>query len=433
MMLLCAGLLPAQWVHVITYGQSLSVGHAGSPALSATQPYSNLMWTVCGISRTASNLGALTDPDTCQAATGEGNVEDLKPGLANTATQISGGSQVYIVSQHGVSATAYLAAPPAVCLAKACTVGAGNGTTAYGTNSYADILDSVTKAYAAAVAAGKTYRVGAIVMIHGETDAANGVSAATYEADLVQLQSQLEADVKAIDGQTAGVPLLTGQMSNWTSYLDTATMPGVPAGQMQAALDYPSKIMLLGPEYIYPTYTDGVHLINTSYRELGGLAGKIVDIVARQARPWVALMPTAITISGSTITANFYVPSGSLTCDTTTFSEPVTGLCGFEFHQTGASPPTISSVSVSGSTATITLSGATAGTPYLAYARTGTAGANAGPATGPRGNLRDTDPTLDYAGDHLYDWCPSFNFALPYAWAPPAGPHTATGVKLVRH
>jgi hypothetical protein len=421
-------------VHVATTGQSLSIGHGGSPDLTTTalgSPYGNLGWTACGTARTTATIGPLAEPDVCGSITGEGNVEDLRAALGNTAAILSGDNQVYFVSEHGISGVPYHC-PTCMALDKSNTY-AG----AFGDTSYNDIINSVTVAHSAEVAAGNTYRVGAIVMIHGETDSSNGVSAAQYEADLVEYQGNLQTDIEAITGQSGIIPLITGQMSDWTSYTGVATMPGVAAGQLQAALDHPQQIMLLGPEYVYATQpVDGIHLLNTSYRALGGLAGQIVDIVSRQGKVWVGTLPTSITVAGSVITAQFHVPAGSLVCDTTTFTEPVSGMCGFEFHQTGPSPPSMLSAVPSGNTVTVTLSGPPSGTAYLAYAKTGTIGAHAGPATGPRGNLRDSDTTTDQAGDNMWHYAPSFDIALPYSWTPPAdapGSWAHTQVTLVHH
>jgi hypothetical protein len=177
--------------------------------------------------------------------------------------------------------------------------------------------------------------------------------------------------------------------------------------------------MMSGPEYVYPSDSSiGVHLTNIGYRTEGGLVGWALDTIVRQEKWWGPPLPTSITVASNIITAVF---SEAIVCDTTNFTAPVSGLCGFEFHQTGGSAPSISSVSVSGSTATITLSGSTTGTAYLAYAYTGTSGAFAGPVTGPRGNIRSTASITDAGSDTVYSYAPTFNFALPYTWSPPAG------------
>lgn len=84
--------------------------------------------------------------------------------------------------------------------------------------------------------------------------------------------------------------------------------------------------------------------------------------------------------------------------------------------------PTISALpTVSGDTMTIVLSAPPSGfaTERLRYAYT--ASGQVGTSGAPRGNIRDSDPTLGQrSGAHLYDWLFSFDDPLPFAWAPPA-------------
>ena len=51
---------------------------------------------------------------------------------------------------------------------------------------------------------------------------------------------------------------------------------------------------------------------------------------------------------------------------------------------------------------------ATATDGKLRYAYTGTAGANAGPTTGARGNLRDSANYTSAFGHSLFNWCVHF-------------------------
>ena len=77
--------------------------------------------------------------------------------------------------------------------------------------------------------------------------------------------------------------------------------------------------------------------------------------------------------------------------------------------------PNIESVDVTApDTVTIKLASAPTGNnKRLRYAFTGTPGANGGPTTGARGNLRDSDSTKSLYGFMLYNWCVTFDEALP--------------------
>jgi hypothetical protein len=68
-------------------------------------------------------------------------------------------------------------------------------------------------------------------------------------------------------------------------------------------------------------------------------------------------------------------------------------------------------VQVTGSdTVAITLAATPTGAnKRLRYAYTGVPGNAAGPTSGPRGNLRDSDATPSLYGNPLYNWCVHFD------------------------
>ncbi len=92
-----------------------------------------------------------------------------------------------------------------------------------------------------------------------------------------------------------------------------------------------------------------------------------------------------------------HVPVSPLVLDTDMVSNP--GDYGFEvWGDTDGAKKTIQSVTVSGNRVTLVLDADPDQTVVVKYAR-GTQGANAGPTTGARGNLRDSDSTLAYCRD----------------------------------
>jgi DNA polymerase III alpha subunit len=85
---------------------------------------------------------------------------------------------------------------------------------------------------------------------------------------------------------------------------------------------------------------------------------------------------------------------------------------GFEWEQTGGTSRTISSVALFNSATQIkvTLSG-DPGSPSLQrlhYADQDLYPADGGPTTGPRGNVRDSDPMASLHGYDLFNWCVHF-------------------------
>jgi hypothetical protein len=99
------------------------------------------------------------------------------------------------------------------------------------------------------------------------------------------------------------------------------------------------------------------------------------------------------------------------------------GACGFEYFDNSGSPPAITSVAVSENSIRITLASAPTGkNGRVRYAYSSVLGNWAGPTTGPRGCLHDSDPAVGaITGKHLYNWC--VHFDLPVAtnrspWSP---------------
>ncbi len=120
-----------------------------------------------------------------------------------------------------------------------------------------------------------------------------------------------------------------------------------------------------------------------------------------------------MTAAGAILRIKFLVPKPPLVFDTTLITNP--GNLGFEFAEDGAAPAVISQVALEGAdTVKITLSKApSGGNAKVRYAFTGTSGQNAGATTGPRGNLRDSDPAVSRHGYPLYNWAVHFELPVP--------------------
>lgn len=393
--------------HVITTGQSLSVSSTGgTPTLSTTQPFGNLMLS-----------GASLVPLV------EGASESPASGLGNNAS-VLGSGRVYLLTKVGVGGYAYsnLAGP---CSTTTGTCAAG------GTSSYRNGITAVINAKAAALTAGRNYYVDAVVVTHGESDYSNPINdtAAAYAAKLAQWQGHWTADINGRTSHTGEIPLIVDQMHSWTVTGPAWTTPtvggqgaaypvGVPIGQWQAARDNPTKIYLCTPKYMLHHWTDGIHLTNASARWLGAMQGRCVDRVVRQGSAWRPLVPGRITRSGAVVTLEYHVPAGVLVLDTANVSMPVAGNYGFEWYEESGSGTTISSVALTGAnTVAITLSGTPTGTNQrIRYAYTGVRYNRAGPTTGPRGNLRDTETATSIDGDPLWDWGITFDEPVGFTW-----------------
>lgn len=385
--------------HILSSGQSLSIGAVGSPPLSTTQPFNNRMLTIG-----KDTLVPLVEPATGASA----GVESMSSGMANQLRSLVGAEFRNVVSLHGIGGTAYS--------------GLKKGTSAYSNGQAQQVA-----AFDLSIAQGRPHIVQAVTIVHGETDEANGVSAAQYRDFLVEWQNDYQTDAQALTGQTGILPLFTCQMSSWMRY--GRVRPNTALGQLMAAREHPGKIHLVAPKYIFD-YSDQVHMKAYSYRRLGEYYGKVMKRVLVDRQPWMPLAPLSIVRGGKIITARFHVPVPPLRFDTTAVMPAPNH--GFEFIDSTSSAR-INRVRISGpDTVTIELDREPTGAnPTLGYALTGvlntTAGRNV--ATAPKGNLRDSDPTPALyqdsnvpatMGTTLPNWCMTFNDPVGTSEVPPA-------------
>ncbi len=384
--------------HIVSTGQSLSVGTAGLPKITITQPYNNKS---INLANTALNVLVEAINNARSPS-----VETMSSAMANSLTKFSAEEGVvnnYLVTLHGKDATAYS--------------GLKKSTTQYNLG-----MTHVTSGKTLVEASGRQHRVQAITAVHGETDQINNVSAATYAGYLVEWQNDLQTDIWAITGQTGILPFFTDQATSWSLYNKAA--PTVALGQWVAARDNPTKIFLVLPKYILD-YADGVHLTNYSYRRLGEYYAKVMKKVLVDGESWLPVSPREIRMSGNIIIARFNVPVPPLVFDTSIVLAKTN--YGFVYSDSTSSASITNEAGMSiiaPDTVRITLSGTPTGaSPKLRYAYTSTLGSGAGRsvAGAPRGNLRDSDTTEALyqdslvpvsMGNYLYNWSVVFDEAI---------------------
>ena len=387
---------------VLGTGQSLSVGTLGSPVLTTTQPYSNLMF-VTGVMAESAGLTSFLPLVEGDLIPGTGSrVETMSSSFANLVTKVARNvilvgqpagqtSHDLLVSQHGVGSTTY--------------AGLKKGTAPYATG-----IAQAQAGHDLAVAAGQSHVVRVVTNVHGETDSDQNNTA--YEDNLIEWQSDYETDVQAITGQADPIPMLITQFSSWTARTGFPTTSIIPSAMLAAHVDAPGKIVLVGAKYHLPYAADGVHLSNDGYRHMGEDYAKVYRRVILEGKPWEPIHPKSITRVGAVVTVQMHVPAPPLVLDTALVSNP--GHFGFEWADDGPTPSIVSVALAGADTVTITLSATPTGdNPRLRYAFTGASGALGGAATGPRGNLRDSDITPSRNGYALYNWCVHFDVEAP--------------------
>src|SRR5690606_9111896 len=171
----------------------------------------------------------------------------------------------------------------------------------------------------------------------------------------------------------------------------------------------PDRIVLMGPKYVLPYVPDGVHLTGEGERWLGEMHAKVLERVLVEGEPWRPVSPIDIERQGAEITVQMWVPAPPLVLDELTVTDP--GNYGFDYTDASGAPPSIVSVELVGEDAVrITLSEVpVGGNRRLRYAMNGIASQPAGPTTGARGNLRDSDATESRHGYALHNWCVHFD------------------------
>ncbi len=197
---------------------------------------------------------------------------------------------------------------PRFASSNGCIEGSAFSGIAKGTNSYKSILYETQ-------ALMRVSKAPLVVLFstltHGETDAVNGMSVATYQADVASMQANLESDLKALTLQSASIPMLVSQQNSSTASL---TGPNNTAlAQLAAAQSAPSKIIFVGPKYQYP-YVDGVHLLE--YRGYGEKCAEIANAVL-YGSGWSPFWPTQIVRTGTSVALQFQVPVPPLVIDGT--------------------------------------------------------------------------------------------------------------------
>lgn len=434
-------------IFIPAYGQSLSLGNVGCPAISTTQPYLNKRLNVGSTA-----FVALIEDGACSGGVGTGQ-ESLNSSAANNLTLLDPAHLFQTIwNNFGQAGTAI------------------SGLQS-GTGPYTNFINGVTAANNLAVAAGDTLVVPAFVFTEGESD--NHAASTTFYADSITLRNSLDAAVKGITGQTQNVRMVFSQLSsnesdpsggNLLTCPDTTVAclddpKGIASSmttmaQWQLQRDFPTLFYLTGPKYQY-TYGDGgFHMDAVSYNQLGATTSRILKtLLIDGTNDYAGVFPGTISRSGTTVTVVARTPRGlALTSDTTTVPNPYrngaydTNGLGFQFFCNNAGTVTeiafTAAIISSSQTVTLTL----ASTPscstseHVAYAFEGqrfaytpVAGCapdattctilgvsgsvfpNRGTA---HGNIRTVADYTDVHGDPVYHWMVHFNEPVGFSWAP---------------
>lgn len=291
---------PFNLVHVVSAGQSLSVGFE-STVQETTQPFSNVML------HDSAGTYDITLPNAATLSMQPLVSPQRSPGTGEYPSNIAGESVDISFANAIVALT-----PGSGYVIASSAVGAGG-------MAMADIDKGGTgPAYAASLYECRAFKhlngaasfgVTCVLLTHGEADALLSTDPTVYEAQVVSLQANYESDLKGITGQSQSVPMLVTQQSSFPHGFQGENVTALSV--WLAAVANP-KIVLVGPKYQFPYATDTrVHF--PDYRPLGELIAKIY--LATRTAPWVPLWPTAFARVGTAVTITFHVPTLPLVFD----------------------------------------------------------------------------------------------------------------------
>lgn len=377
------------YTHFPVYGQSLSNGTEGWPALSKAQPYNNVM--VGGSVRQASIGSAAFTPvggssafqplvanvmSTSMAVLTDSEVAALPPGNGAFGETVAEGLVNSLKKLHNLrkgvtdDSIAFVAS----------SSGVGGRTIAQLTkgaspNIWNVLVGHSQAAKANAVSAAKSYGIGAFVWLQGENDYPSATKDG-YKASLKQLWLDFKADVaNAVSGQQLPPVMLMYQTgASFTSDgngLDTA----LSVGQAQLEFnDENSDVYMVGPVYPYTdkhtSPTANGHLDANGYRWWANLAAKVAYRVLELRQGWKPLSPRKVAVAGRTISIDFHVPEPPLAFDTPYLSYTATDFPskGFTVRDSVGVVPLSGVRIVFDTIVELTLSRDLVGTAYVRYA-----------------------------------------------------------------
>jgi hypothetical protein len=366
--------------HLVSYGQSLSVGVSTGGVISTAQPYDSLMFNG-GVRAQDGGTSPFGDHESLIPL-----VEAVGPaadGGNRQETPLSGACDM--LKERG-SALQYLASAPGLGGVSIATLSKPGAL-------YTRLLDDVQQGNWRARQQGTTHKVRAFFWMQGEADGANN----NYAANLNTLRTDLDADIKALTGQPDDVWCISYQV------------PRAKIGLAHlAASDAYARIRVAMPIYQLETVADGVHLTPQSSKVAGAyFALAYKAIVEDGDTDWQPLRIVATDVAGDTLDLT-YSPVGSLVFDTTTVAAQTNH--GFRlFESDGTTAITINSVSIVGTdTVRIVAADTIPAGAIVRYAFSDPANVGTGAV---KGNLRDSQgDTIVFDGGGL-DY-PMHNWAV---------------------
>ena len=327
--------------HVLAYGQSLSTGWEGWPALStaplagafmlgeSVRPRSEHapVWEAVGGAALRPLVATVQDLSTGALLTPP-DIARLEPGALALGETVLEGAIAEWLSRGPAD-------PARMVVASACGVG-GRSLEALSKGASPELFNRlrgcVRAAQGAAAAAGVDFGVVALLFLQGEHNSwgVGGTSdRGLYKALLTRLYADFLADIVGVTaGQTAPPAMFLYQTGGNYASQDNA----VAQAQLEFALEVP-LCFLASP--VYPVTDKGGHLDANGYRWLGAQFGKVMHRVLTLGEQWRPLHPIEANADGLTVTVTFEVPVPPLAwgrpfCATTRHEVPQRGFSALD-------------------------------------------------------------------------------------------------------
>jgi hypothetical protein len=390
--------------HMLSYGESLSVGATAQNILSTSQPYLNTTFSKgprldpLGSGETLGII-PLVEQYNSPASDGGGNRGETHcSGAANYAS--------LELIRKGISPNEHI-----IFASTAGYGGAKISDLAKGGAIYPRVLNHINKARE--LNAGKSHKAVFTPFIIGTNDAFYATSYVNFKNTFQQVHLDFNADVKALTGQDEDVLFAIVQIS-----YGVKTQPQIS----KALWDLPQEnenFLFITPTY-HLQHSEGTHLTNIGYKRLGAYFGRAYSQYYTEGRYPDCIKPLAALVEGSKIQIKFDVPALPLQVDRTTLAQTTddgfkvllldeNGLIATDTNGDEIALP-ILKVSAEDDSVFLELNAPPTNQILVRYAMD-YLGAGLNILNGASGNLRDSTPdSVDIAGvtQHLYHVCPHF-------------------------
>ena len=406
----------AERMHLLVYGQSLSVGSWGVPVLGTSAPESLMYNTgVRSYNQTPSSLVQLRE--TASGSSGE----TICSGLAHDFVAKSGGmdGRKMVLNAAGVGGL------PIESLSK-------------GTAPYNQMITQLTWMRGQMTTGGLEYALDFLFWMQGETNMANGTAYADYQTKFKQLRADIQADTAGSRDTGRDLVALTYQTSSHGYYVGTPQNPPemIAQAQLDMALTDP-LIDMWGPTYMqdpanYVAGEGSVHHGPHGYRIQGLYAAKALRHRLRtrtaenpNGEKYLPVHATeAKKLNDNTVITTIFTYHPPLVIDSSYVTELEDGMHGVELHDDTGRLPVTSVTIVGGNKIKIVTSATIGANPFVAFAWTpenrgsitGTGNAARysswffGRVTGVRTTIHDSDPEVTDLPDQTGKPYPLYNY-----------------------